>query len=244
MFPISVLRAFKELLSNKDLRGLYVTPLIIGVVIYATSFYLGYLWLTGLSGTLLQMMSVYVQIPPEIYNAIATTVVVILSIATASVVSLIGVNILGLLFIEKLLIKLMAKRGWLSESTETNMLSAMRRGVIDETFKMLLLIAISIILLPLGFIPVLGFIAFVLGFFLIGYELIDLPLMLLGYRFRERWKMNCQQFVPVTAIGFWYSWLLFIPFTGVIFLPPFYVATLDVISKMRGVAAGGGASQL
>jgi uncharacterized protein involved in cysteine biosynthesis len=111
------------------------------------------------------------------------------------------------------------------------------RLVKDESLKLLLLGTLGIISIITAFIPMLSPISIILGATIIGFELFDQPLILLGLRFRERLKLFGKHILVILALGGAFSLTAIIPFLPILLLPVGSLTALRTFSSWGEVQA-------
>ena len=155
----------------------------------------------------------------------------LISILISGIFGILCMLLLGGFFIEMMIETALVKKGYeLPEFSSVNILiRSTLRGLRDDVIRLIYIIVLIIVSFTCGFIPVLFFIPPVLAAFLVGFDLVDLPLTLLEFRFKDRWGLIKKHLVEVLAIGAVFSAIMLIPFGGILFLPIAYLVTVEQI---------------
>lgn len=137
-------------------------------------------------------------------------------------------------FVELFIEQALRKRGQ-TPFHSPSFVNSLMRILKDESRKLILFTILGVIIIITAFIPLLTPISFLLGSLLLGFEIFDLPLTLIGLRFTERFKIIRQHFLPVLTLGALGSLVAIIPFLPILLLPIGYLAALRSAINWREV---------
>lgn len=154
----------------------------------------------------------------------------LISIFAATFLSFLVVLGLGSFFIELFIEKVLESRGMKSK-LEIAFLPSLIRGLKDDFSKTIILLVISILLLIAGFIPILVPFVFLFGAFIVGFEILELPLLLLNQPLGQRIKASIKIWPKTLMIGLIFSIIAFVPFLALLLMPIGYVIAIDQIKE-------------
>lgn len=102
------------------------------------------------------------------------------------------------------------------------------RLVRDEFSKVLLMLSLGLVAFISAFIPILTPLSFILTSLIIGFELFDQPLILIGYQLKERLKIFRSHLPVIIVFGGLFSFTAIIPFLPILLLPIALLTTLRI----------------
>ncbi len=173
-------------------------------------------------------------------NWVSGGVAKIISIVIAGIASVIGgylsIFILAGFFVE-IFIEQIFRARQLKPRHAPSLFGALIRTIKDETAKLFILGSLSIIALITAFIPAVTPISIILGALIIGFELFDQPLILLGFKFRERLKMSARHILTIVGLGALFSLTTIIPFLPILLLPVGSLTAIRIFQSWPEVKA-------
>lgn len=218
--PFLFLRSVPVICGSKKLLSLCLIPYLIGCVSFCIYVFCAFYFREDLSGLLVS--------EEGWLSTSLTWLLFFVNIALSSVLALITTITIGAFFIESFIVELLIREGLFKEEDES-ILSAIKsilRELKDDLKRLLVVALLTVLMLLAGLFGPLAVVPPVLGAFLVGYDILDLPLLLLKTSFRQRWGLVRRHILDVLALGALFSLFLFIPFGGIIFLPAAYYAAV------------------
>lgn len=171
-------------------------------------------------------------------NWITGGVAKLISITVAGIGSVLGgylaILLLAGFFVELFIEQVFKKRG-LKPIHAPSLFGAILRLIKDETAKIILIALLGITALVTAFIPVLTPISIILGALIIGFELFDQPLTLLGLKFKDRLKMESKHLLVILALGAAFSLSAVIPFLPILLLPVGSLTAIRIFESWQEV---------
>lgn len=224
--PIQLVWTVARIMGNGSLFLYCVIPYVLGAV--------GFISLLILSYSNREAISTYLfNVHSGFALAAASWSIFVFSIFASSLLALLIVVALAGFFVEEFVDKLLVLEG-LKVETKISLsfiLKSTLRGLVDAARRFCYLAILGIVLLAFGFFPLLYIPSLILGFFVVGGDLVNLPLSLMGIKFGARFKLMRNHFGSCVILGVLFSLALLIPFGGIIFLPLAYgVAVLKIVN--------------
>jgi len=234
--PLQLLAALRTILSSRRLFLLCLVPWLVGLVSFP------------LYGALLvswrdEVAALFVT-PGGWLSAALEWVAAILGVLLATILSLLTVLLLAGVFLEELVEVLLATRGLRPEEPETlsAIAGAFARAIRDDLIRLGCILGLTLLAILMSLIPPLLVLPAIIGFFLVGWDIVDLPLALMRVPFRERWRVVRGHAAQVVVLGAVMSLFLIIPFGGIVMAPLMYVLGVDRVARwgVRAVPNGHG----
>jgi CysZ protein len=234
--PFEYLRAAFTICTDRKLLSLCLIPYLIGFIVFLVLCSLSFFYRHDLA-------ALFVSEPNWIGTAAAWGLFLI-NIFISALLAVVAALTLGAFYIESFIAELLNRKALLAEGQESivKMISSTLRSLKDDVLRLIYILIFTILIMISGFFPPLAAIPVALGCFLIGLDIIDLPLVLLEIPFKDRWSLAKQHFVEITATGAVFSLILFIPLGGIFFMPVAYyvgvtkVAEWDIPSRLPGTS--------
>jgi uncharacterized protein involved in cysteine biosynthesis len=241
ILPKEALSALKEILTSPRLilsiLPQYVAGLGGGYIIY-------HLVLESLTPILSAYLSFELTNWPGFIvtsiNWLAGGIATGISVVIAGMSSIIGGYLAILLltgFFVELFIEQALKTRGLAPVHAPSFFGGLIRLIKDESLKLIMLGTLGVISIVTAFIPVLSPISIILGATIIGFELFDQPLILLGLRFGERLKLFGKHLLVILALGGAFSLTAIIPFLPILLLPVGSLTALRTSTSWNEIVA-------
>ena len=223
--PLRYLKALVLIFTSPKLILLCVIPYIIGIAAFAGSIGLSFSYKENFAEWIVGGYASWLVVSFEWLSFL-------IGILLSGVIGILCMLLLGGFFIECLIENVLRKRGFnLPEHESIKILiRSVTRGLRDDVVRLIYIVFLIVISIICGFIPVLFFIPPILAAFLVGFDLIDLPLTLLEHRFRDRWIFIKQNLLEVVALGAVFSVIMLVPLGGIVFLPVAYVVAVEQLT--------------
>lgn len=224
--PLNFFRSIPFIFSDRRLLWYCAVPYAIGFV----SFIVFAVALFSYESSLLQWL--FGDLSGWV-DYLLTLVGWLLILALSGVVALIFLSLAGAWFIESFIHHSLTKGKFRAEIEleEVGFVKSTLRGLRDDGIRIVYIALIILLSFLFSFFPPLVFIPVLLGAFLVGFDLVDLPLTLLGYDFQTRWSLVKSHGLRVVVLGGCYSLLLLIPLVNIFFLPVAYQAAIFSIES-------------
>jgi uncharacterized protein involved in cysteine biosynthesis len=222
-FPLCCLFALRLLLVDRRLLALCLVPLLLGVATFILVLYGMLSWRDGISSLLFSRSDGW------LIDAGASVIAIIV----ASVVSLlVGVGA-GSVFIESFAERIMRRcelvipqsSGLRGELTRT------ARGVWEALKRTVAVGALLSLVAVTSLIPFLALPLLAVTAFLVGADVLDIPLSLQNYSFRERWRISVAHKGWCFAAGASLMAAAIVPFGALLLLPIVLAATVIRVSE-------------
>ncbi|MCB0339310.1 MAG: EI24 domain-containing protein [Bdellovibrionales bacterium] len=233
--------AFEILRTPRYIRPLLI-PYIIGLIAFISTFVFAYVYADSWLLTLLPTPStpdpgMIARITHATLSFFTELLGFIICAFVALIVSVLGALLLGGVFVEQFIERVLRDRGLLVDSLEEKGLGHLAavtlRSLIDEGRKVLFLCAFAVLMLLFGFLPGGPIIVFLFGAYIVGSEILDLPLALLRLPFRQRWKISFSHRLETFTIGLTYALASLIPLVGLVLFPVAYLVAIDRIKEWK-----------
>jgi uncharacterized protein involved in cysteine biosynthesis len=140
-------------------------------------------------------------------------------------------------FLERFVEKVLERRN-LSVANEVRFFASLRRGLIDEARKTILLLGFAALLFLGGFFPPLFPLVLLGGLFVSGFEIQELPLNLLGIPFPERIRYAFRYWGETLSLGAYFALFSLLPLAGILFLPIGYFMSVEWRAKRTNRYSG------
>ena len=114
-----------------------------------------------------------------------------------------------------------------------NLTGSILRSLKNDTLIALCLLAVGILTILLGFIPVLALLPLAIGAFVGGFTMVDLPLALMQTSFRDRLRIAFSHKLELIAMGVLFGAIMLVPLGAVIFLAPSYGVGVRQLAKWK-----------
>lgn len=233
--PLTFTSSIFEIIRTPKMVLYLIPPYIIGIV----AVYLSFGWISDLVSLKLSTLFIVGDMASswygEILNKVISLFVSFISLLLAGLLSaLAGIAALSILagYFVECFIELALARYNLPKSTESGFIKSTLRGMRDELKRLVIIFSTLIIATLLTFIfPLLAPIALLLGIIIIGYEIFDLPLALIGLDLKQRLKLSREKILEVMVLGFIFTLIAAIPGLPIIFLPVGYLTAIRNISR-------------
>ncbi len=223
--PFQFVSVFFRVITDFKLLSILIIPYIIGLFSFFLFLYLSF--------DFRDQIAIYL-IPDFLknYSTLFAWFVFIINWFVSALLAIFIMLIFGGYFIEKFLETYIKQKGLapLETSGLKGYVKAVIKGVTDSIIRALVYGSLSILIFAFSFIPPLAFLILLLGGFTIGYDLIDMPLSLLGLNTKQRLDTILSHKIETTALGSFFSIILLLPLGGIFFLPFAYLVAVDKIS--------------
>lgn len=230
LIPAEVIGAFGEILISPKL-WIYLLPQYIvglgsGYLIFASLWEILFPTFSGYFSFELTGWPKFITLLVSWFsNGFAYLITLILSGIGSVIGAYIAIMVLTGFFVELFIEHSLKKRGQ-TPFQSPSFINSLLRSLKDESRKLLIFGILGIIIIISALIPILAPISFILGSLLLGFEIFDLPLTLIGFRFMERLKIARAHLVPVLTLGVLCSLVAVIPLLPILLLPVGYLTAL------------------
>jgi len=240
--PLALLTSFVKVLRTGRYRNCALAPFLLGAVSFVAFFAL--LWMNA-DGLAVYLPRLQIAWLPQWLTAwflalgswLGYFFTLFICSVLATLCSLLLTMFLASLFYEKVVERALSDRGLLATVPHSERPAVWRsliHGLIEDVKKSVFIGFFLCLLFAAGFIPILTPLVFLLGIYLVGFDIVDLPLRLSGQPFRRRWSSARRHWPDVMMLGLCFSVLLFIPLATLLFLPAGYLVAIDrVVGKKR-----------
>lgn len=223
-FPLLLLKSFKDVITSLRLLIFSIIPIIVAIIVFSISSY--YLQSN------IESLSSYIYVSSYSFiNFFLNLIVAIINIFISAILALIAMNVLGGYFIEESVVFMLKKHEILDLNSQRLTFKRSIRFILDESFKLFLVLTCCIISLVLGFIPIITLFSFIIIAFLLGLQGVDLVLSLAEKNYKEKIAIYKKNVLAILCIGAYYSLVLLIPFVGMFFLPLIYFSIVKAIDS-------------
>ncbi|MEZ4753385.1 MAG: hypothetical protein R3A13_03635 [Bdellovibrionota bacterium] len=170
-----------------------------------------------------------------IFSSLSWFAFILLTVISAGL-SLITCLLLGSIFIEFSTEELLRLKGFkIPEHIGLkNLTLTLLRSFKDDGVRIIYISLLGILVFICGFFPPLMIIAIVLTSFIVGIDLLNLPLALLETPFKQRLTLAHSHFIETCILGGAFTIVALVPFLGIILYPAFLNASVELISIWDG----------
>ncbi len=237
--PFSLVRALFTVIATRHYREVLSVPVLIGIISFFGSFVL--CWKYGVT-LLPNLPSILPAWTPQFLTSSLDAVVTVFSnllgafaaIVISSIASILITMLIASAFLELFVERVLVDYGLLkSLPNQLSFIGNLLKGLWEDLKAILFLGCFSVALLFSGLIPILTPVVFIVGAYLIGFEIYELPHKLTGKNFKQRWRSGREHTAFVLSLGLLFSALLVIPFATMVFLPAGYLVVIDKTLKLE-----------
>jgi uncharacterized protein involved in cysteine biosynthesis len=237
--PLDLIHGIGVILGNRKLLSLCLVPVTIGSLAFLASIICSFIYKEEISWALFSAGAGTLQF-------FLSWLVFLALFAVSGLISYLVAIMVGSFALEAFAEEVFRRHG--RDPPVTKGFGAyarvLLRGVIDALVQLFVFGFVAVLFFALSFIPLLHLIPLILGALVLGYTLVDLPLTVLGLRFKRRLAIaNCHKF-EIFIIGLLYSFALPFPFAGILLLPPAYYVAIGRIVQWEEVGKIGVTSNL
>ena len=216
----ALIQGFRLCFFNPVVRKFSFIPWLIGLFIYSIGAGAAWYWHSDI-------VSYYAPSPDSLWSHITYSAtwlgVALLLLIVVSVLSIIIVLIATATVQSEIVIATLKQTQSSFSSSETGAIKEVTRTILAESFKLIWLIPISIVIAIAGLIPVLTPFAIIVGAWLLAYQFVDIVLDTLKYGGMKRLGFSLRHAIPITIFGLTLLALWAVPLLGWL-LPPVAVA--------------------
>lgn len=224
--PIDFISSFFEIFFDKRLFKYCFFPWLIGTFLFLVFISLGFFNFTAINDLLFTKNNSWSS-----YIYYIGTFLLIFGLSAT--LSILFIFIFAGFIIEKTIHYLLNKNSFeLKEEEKVSFLKSVVTAIKDNLRRILFILISLILLFLFSFFPPLIFLWYILSSFLAGYELLDLPLQLSKFSFRERIDFYFSNKLITTVAGSLYLAALLIPIVNIFALQASYVFGVKVIKKL------------
>ena len=231
LIPLQLLHAAVKILNHKTLLLLCMVPYAVGITTFIGSVVLGFSYRDEIATYALGSPSGWL-------GQVLGFGFALINIFLSGILSLIVVIGFCGFFIEEFVDAILIEKG-LKTGTPFSvgyLVSSTLRGLVDSLKRLLSLGIFAFIVFIASFFPPLYIPTLLLGAWLVGIDLFDMPLRLLNLPFGTRLKVINGHKLDSLIFGGYFSITLLIPFTGILLLPLFQWVACQRISGWSEVA--------
>lgn len=224
--PFQYISAFFRIISDFKLLLWCIIPYLLGIISFLIFLFLSYDYRTEIAAFVLPSSLVN-------YGTIFAWALFVLNWFVSAVLSIFVMLILGGFFIENFIDEALRKKG-LHAPPSSGMaayLNSLFRGLKDSLLRSLVYGILALLIFTFSFFPPLAFLVLLFAAFAIGYDLLDMPLSLLGFRAGSRLKLIMDHKLEALVLGALFSALMLVPLGGIIFLPLAYMVAVDKVAE-------------
>ncbi len=214
--PLQIIKAAYRILAHRTLLLLCLVPYGVGILTFIASVSLGFAYRDEFAAFTIGTASGWLA-------QIIAYGFVLVNFLLSGILSLVVVIAFCGFFVEEFVAVILVEKGLKQETpfTFSFFIESTIRGLFDGIKRVLSLGIFGVILFIAGFFPPLYIPALLIGAWLVGVDLLDMPLRLLEIPFRERFKALKAHKLECLAFGAYFSAILIIPFAGIFLLPLF-----------------------
>ncbi|MDC0358814.1 EI24 domain-containing protein [Oligoflexia bacterium] len=226
VIPLLYLRSVKEILCSRQLIVLCLIPYLMGLVSFVGSMVAFYYYKETVATWIVGSSSGW----------LATSVAwgfVFVNMLTSGIVAILVITLLCSWFMECLIEVALKRYGLLGEDDRSllTIVKSVVRSLRDEGIRLIYICIILLVAFVVSFFPPLYLIPIILTGFMVGFDIIDLPLALLEMPFKERWRVIRRHKLQTCAFGGIFSISLLIPLGAILLLPIAYYAAVLLVER-------------
>ncbi|MDD2230918.1 MAG: EI24 domain-containing protein [Candidatus Cloacimonetes bacterium] len=210
--PLTYLRVIGSILTSMKLLLLTLLPAGLAVVVFIASF-------VALLTMRLQLVQLVYDRPDWIQTLLQLLSIGLACLVSALISVITTLTLAGFL-IEKIVAHFLQQHGL--HAPTGSFWQSFIRSLRDDLRRLMAITMVSLIILFATIIPPLAIVALLLGAFLVGYDLLDLPATILEIPFSRRWQIARNHLLLTTALGFSYSLILMVPIVNILLAPTAY----------------------
>ena len=220
--PVRFIANLKHLLFKPSLRWYLLVTTIIGL----SSFIL---FITSAYYFREDLAELIVSDTYATSQGIVSWILFLVNVFLSGIAALLLISIVGSFFLEQIVIEILTARGLSSGTDDPSWAKSLVRGVVDDLWRLVYVSLIVLLGFVSGLFPLLVFVPIVAGAFLLGFDLLDLPLKLCEKPFKTRWRIAREHWLELIILGGYFSVTLLVPILGVLLLPVAYLVAIDFI---------------
>ncbi|RMG45537.1 MAG: hypothetical protein D6719_00100 [Candidatus Dadabacteria bacterium] len=221
----TVTSAALKIFTSPRLLSLYLAPLLSGLLTLIGLLTVFWTNISEITAHLSSYLPDWLSLPTSI-------MVFILTLPVSTVAAVLVMNVAGAFFIE-MLIDSALKSGGVTPDQPENFITVLRstiRALRDDLVRIIVFFILTLFATLLAVFPPLSALPFLVGLFLLGYNMYDLPLALAGFCLKERLYISFKHATEVLLMGTVFSLMLVAPFGGLLFLPVGYYAAAERVA--------------
>ena len=232
--PVKVARDYLQgvfdILRRPALLSRCVVPVIIGLISFLLSITAAFVWRDEIAIFFFGDITGW-------FGLSLSWILLFFNIFLSGIIAFLSMLLIGSFFIESF-IELLLREHSLPLPDHKGigaMALSIGRAIKSDLIIIIVFAFVGLISLVLSFFPLLSLISLLIGIFIAGYNLIDLPMSLMEISFNNRLSAALNHKIEVLILGGIFSLLLFIPFAGIIFAPlGYYAAVLALVRWRKG----------
>lgn len=161
---------------------------------------------------------------------LSVIVVGVLALLLAAFAAILSANLIGALSLESLASQTLQISGVSPPETPLSIRTIIR-ALIETLLRVLLFSTLSLLFFALSFFPPLVLIPILGGAFLVGADLLDTSLTLLGYKLRTRLAIITRGWMVTLALGLIFGVVLVVPLVGALLIPLGVVTAARLVGR-------------
>ena len=226
--PYWLLAGLTKIFTRRKLFILNAIPYLIGI--------LSFFFFSGLSFSLKdEFISLFLSNESSWYFISLSWLAFLFSIAISAALSLLTYLLLGSIFIEFATEELLRLSGFAVPEHDRfkDLAWAILKSFKDDGVRLVYITVLSILMFVCSFFPLLTIIPIILTAFIVGLDLLNLPLALLEIPISKRLKLTQGHFIETCALGGLFTVCALVPFLGIILYPAFLNVSVELITRWK-----------